>query len=442
MTNKKTCELFSVEGLSSEEVTRIAFESGFCKRNSGKIQPDDFLHYFCNQALNGTVSYNDLAATVEANCGVNASRQAYHQRMGLECVKFFKKVLEIVIKSKHLSERLEKLKGLGRYNRILVQDSTILRLPRRLYKTFSGVKNGDSTVCNARIQGVYDLISRQFISFSIDSYSKNDLSSSLDIPAKQGDLIVRDRGYFSIETIKELQKKGVDVVSRYKHSITIFDIETGEEINLLKYLTKHGSMDKIVLAGNNEKFKLRIIAIPASEETANLRRMKAKKESCSKHPSEELLRLMSWTIFVTTIEDPEITFKTFAKIYGLRWRIENIFKTWKSFFNFDKMHNVSEHQLRVLLMARLIMITFIHHCIYRPLLELIEKRGRTLSMMKLMRYIKSNFNVLIHLVDIEHISVRRIQAIIRYCTYDIRKRNNFETNLAELIWCAEPVISS
>jgi hypothetical protein len=34
-------------------------------------------------------------------------------------------------------------------------------------------------------------------------------------------------------------------------------------------------------------------------------------------------------------------------LYGLRWRIENIFKTWKSNFSFGKVHTVSEQQLRV-----------------------------------------------------------------------------------------------
>jgi IS4 transposase len=38
-------------------------------------------------------------------------------------------------------------------------------------------------------------------------------------------------------------------------------------------------------------------------------------------------------------------------LYGLRWRIENIFKTWKSNFSFGKVHTVSEQQLRVLLTA-------------------------------------------------------------------------------------------
>lgn len=86
-------KLFAVEGLSKEEITALAFETGFCKRKTGKISPADFLLHFCLQSLEGTVSYNDLAAKIEARTGANASRQAYHQRMGSPCVKLFKKFL-------------------------------------------------------------------------------------------------------------------------------------------------------------------------------------------------------------------------------------------------------------------------------------------------------------------------------------------------------------
>ena len=172
-------KLFYIEGLSREEIKQLAFEVGFCQRTSGKIEAPDFLLHFCLQSLEGTVSYNDLAAKIESKTGINASRQAYQQRMGEKCDDFFKKVLEAVMRSKHLPENPEELVGAGKFKRILIQDSTIIRLPLRLFEVFSGVKNAHKSVCNARIQGIYDLISKQFISFSIDPYKKTILRSAL-----------------------------------------------------------------------------------------------------------------------------------------------------------------------------------------------------------------------------------------------------------------------
>ncbi len=86
-------KLFTIEGLSRENITKLAFETGFCIRKSGKIDPSDFLLNLCIHSLEGTVSYNDLAAKLESKTGINASRQAYHQRMGNPCVDLFKKFL-------------------------------------------------------------------------------------------------------------------------------------------------------------------------------------------------------------------------------------------------------------------------------------------------------------------------------------------------------------
>jgi purine-nucleoside phosphorylase len=81
--------MFSKAGLSPEEIISLAYETGFCTRK-GKISPEDFVYSLCRQSMQGTVSYNDLAANMEAKTGVNASAQAYHQRMGPSCVSFFK----------------------------------------------------------------------------------------------------------------------------------------------------------------------------------------------------------------------------------------------------------------------------------------------------------------------------------------------------------------
>ena len=425
-------DLFSVEGLSREEIEKIAFESGFRKRRSGKIEPPDFLIHFCLQSLEGTVSYNDIAARVEAKAGINVSRQAFHQRMNDRCVKFFEKILEIVIASKYCSENITELIASNKFLRIIVQDSTVVRLPLRLFDIFSGVKNAHSAVCNARIQAIYDLISKKFIAFSIDPYSKNDLSVARDISVKSGDLVVRDRGYFTVESTKELKENGADAIFRYKHKTKFFDIESGEEISLLKLLSEYGSIDMMVLMGN-EKCKARILAKPVNEEVANLRRMKAKKESNSKNPSKELLALMSWTIFITTIESSDFTFEMIFKLYALRWRIENIFKTWKSNFNFDKIHNVSKNQLRVLFTARLIMIVFIYQRLFNPLSIEIKKAGKRLSLMKFTLYIRNNIEVIHKILNVHNIDEKTIKALIRFCTYDHRKRENFESQIERIL---------
>lgn len=424
----KTC------GLTPRLILRIAYDTGFCKRASGKIDVPDLLRYFCEESIKGTVSHNDLAAKIQAETGVSVSRQACWERINdTACVDFFKAILEKVMLSKIDSHEGHLLKHGNIFQRILIQDSTIIQLPVRLFEVFSGIKNGHAASCNARIQGIYDLCSGKFIQFSIDPYSKNDLSVAADIPVKPGDLILRDRGYFLLEAIAAFKKEGTDTISRYKHNTTFYDLQTKEKINLLALLQRLGTVDTLVLAGANKDIRLRLLAAPVPEEVANLRRMKAKKEMHST-PSEELLQLMGWSIFITTIENPIITFKYVLALYGLRWRIENIFKTWKSNFSFTKLHNVSVRQLHVLLTARLMMISIFYHKAYGPLsLEILSLSNKQLSLMKFMRYIWQNLALLTKLLNPHLWNTPLLLALSRYCTYEKRKRPHFMTNVDDII---------
>jgi hypothetical protein len=135
---------------------------------------------------------------------------------------------------------------------------------------------------------------------------------------------------------------------------------------------------------------------------------------------------MGWTIFITSLTSSEITIDDFVELYGLRWKIETIFKTWKSHMSFDKIHIVSEIQLRLILISRFIAIMLFYEKIYSPLLQRVcLESTKIVSLMKLMRYISRNFNAIPQLLNAVSGSVKCLRNIERYCTYDKRKRLNF-----------------
>ncbi len=53
--------------------------------------------------------------------------------------------------------------------------------------------------------------------------------------------------------------------------------------------------------------------------------------------------------------------------------------------------------------------------------------------MKFTRYIRKNLEVIYKIIDIQNIEKKTMQAIIRFCTYDHRKRKNFEIQLDQII---------
>ena len=190
------------------------------KRKPKKIDPLEYLTIVCIMSVAGSPSFNNIAAKHSSSYGLSASKQAFSKRTKKECVAFFKLVLALIIKTKLCETRVSGVKLLESYNRVLVQDSTIIRLPLHLFEIFSGVKNAKASVCNARIQGVFDLMSEKFVEFSIDSYSKNDLVAAPQLELCKDDLVLRDRGYFIMDEVQRHIDANAHCIYRFKTGTT------------------------------------------------------------------------------------------------------------------------------------------------------------------------------------------------------------------------------
>lgn len=415
----------------------LAVSSGFYKRPPRKIDACSIVAAICSEAAKGSPSCNDLAASIESSHpGQGPSRQAIHLRMGDPLQTFVHKLLEDLIAGSifgatfHTSKQEDRDRQFGGYQRVLVQDSTIIQLPTHLFEEFSGVSNAHSKVCNARIQATYDLLAQRLIDFSIDPYSKNDQAAAPELSIKAGDLVLRDRGYLLPNEIQRHAEAGADCIYRHKTGTIYLDPESGETIDLPKMLRENDNLDILVLLNNKERTPVRLVSAPVNEETANLRRMKAKKETHGHNPSKAVLELMNWTILITTIAPQKADFQTLLAIYGLRWRIEVIFKAWKSHLKFNNLHRVSKTQMLILLKARLFLITCSTNIVHRTLEgPLWNKYRRSISLLKLIAFLAATpANLLRALAslcrnDSENLAFHK--ALLRYCCYDRRKRKNF-----------------
>jgi len=441
---KKTSQNFfsclAVEGLSKENILELAKRTEFMKRKPKKIDPYDFLGLVCTLAVIDTPSFNSIAAKYSIDYSIPASKQAISKKMKKECLKFFMTILALIINNKLKRTEAKTMLLIKEYTRVLVQDSTLIQLPLRLFDSFSGMRNGSATNCTARIQGVYDILTGSFIDFSIDPYSKNDLLAAPELTICKNDLVLRDRGYFTVDEVERHKVAQAECIYRFKASTTILSPRTGKPIDLVKLLKKKGSVDMEVCLHNEKHTKVRLVAFPVSEDIANRRRANAKnKTNRSKQPSQTVLQLMSWTIFITTISEEKACFEKIFALYSLRWRIEIIFKAWKSHASFAQVHNISDIHLRILLTARFIMIVVFVHYVYNPWIEIIRSHyKRELSLLKIFSYLTSNIDQLFIFL---YFKSNRNQCIaeknlLKYCTYDKRKRLNFNQ-----ILMSEPALS-
>jgi hypothetical protein len=422
------------------DLRQLAKDLKFTKRAPRKIDLLSLLASLCTECLQGSPSCNDLAAQIQTHSGNAPSRQAVSLRLNQAFENILQRLLEMVIREKTAvggSPTAKPTPAFRHYRRVLVQDSTIIQLPSHLFADFSGVANAHASVCNARIQATYNLLDHCLLAVAIDPYSKNDLAAAPELPLQQGDLSLRDRGYLVVDEIQRHREAGADCIYRHKTGTTYLDLQTGQPIDLLALLKNQGQLDLEVLLNNEARTRVRLVTAPVDAETANRRRRKAKIETHGHHPSPAVLALMDWTIFITTIPATLASFKEILAIYGLRWRIEIIFKAWKSHMKFPLLHRVSKLQLAILLKARLLIITACTNLVYGTLERtLLQNYNRRLSLLKFMRFLSKNPTHFIHvfrsltLSDQEHRPLYK--TLMRYCCYDIRKRQNYSETLAAL----------
>lgn len=431
--------LLNSQGVTNQNILDIAYKKGLIKRKR-LITSSDLLYAICVESTQGCASYNDLAMSIDHNSDKSVSKQAVAKKIKHQFQEFMQEIVKIILEKKMKKDQYIEVLRTLRYKRIIIQDSTIIKLPLALYKIFSGVSNGHSKSTNARIQVTYDLISEQFISFSIDTYSKNDIKSAPELQICEGDLVLRDRGYMSYTEIKRHIDSKADCIYRHNFKTQLLDVNTLKPIDLTEMLQQNGNLDLEVRLNNKEQTIVRIVSAPVTKEVADERRRKAKKESSTKNPSQEFLKQLDWSIFIVTIPKDKADFNAILKLYSLRWRIEIIFKSWKSNMNFAKYHNVSETQLYVIVLARFIMAMLFTHYMYAKCKTIIYSHFKKhLSLMKTIKYLANFPNAIIDLFnDLSNsqkgIIGSSIMALKRYCCYESRKKRlNFEQEMAMIL---------
>jgi Transposase DDE domain len=420
-----TNKLFNKCGFDAAYFDELAKKTGLVKRTR-KLTGIDYFYMLLFNSSQKIMSYNTWAATFLNDIKKSVSRQRLHKHFTTKGFQdFFNTLFNDIFNVK--LKVLPIICNLG-FKRILIQDSTIIKLPDFLYHEFSGVSNGTTKVANARIQVATDILSSVFVYQSIDTYTKNDMKASFDLAVEQGDLIIRDRGYFNVKHLNQIMDCKADFITRHHNHITYYT-EQGVKINLFKHLS----------SSTNGKFKVRIgkadaklvwmYTFKVSEELANTRRMQAKKNNGGKRVvTKETLAMLSWAIYITTIDNEQLTFDDLFQIYGLRWRIEIIFKALKSELNLSSIHKVPKSQLCIIIKTRLLAIIIAINLIYQPLSTMYR-----ISLLKLMRFISKNLRDIEKMIIIDEQNFKMndiLKNIIKYCSYDKRKkRKNFEEQM-------------
>jgi DDE family transposase len=368
--------------LQHTDLEALARQARFQQRSTRKIPVLKLVLALVALAAETGLSLERVAAVIALAAGTSYSKQAFHQRLGLPLELFLAQVAATLFNQ--LSRPVQG--WFGSFRRVLLHDSTVEPLPEHLAGAFPGPGNGRKRRYAAlKLQFVCDLLHSQVLHVGLSGFTRNDQAASPDIlkVLQPGDLIIRDLGYFVLKVLEQIGLKGAFFLSRYRHDVSIFDAQTGRPLDLEAQLQPGQPFDRQVLLGT-EKLPVRLVAQPVPEAVANERRRKARTNRDRRlNPSQRKLYLLGWNIFVTNVARAVWPAKALQPIYRLRWRIEIIFKAWKSHLGLRQLNCRTADLLRLSVMTKLLFCIAVYRL--SDALELLGEAKRHVSLLRLAR---------------------------------------------------------
>lgn len=393
-TEESICERNSESDLlfaESLEIESFAKESEFYKRKPKKITASSLFHSFWKMHEKGKNSLEDWAFYLGTQIGQPIHRQSLNERLNEKSVALGKLTLIKVLNLKpqpRTQKISKKLRGkLKIFNRVLLRDSTIQQLPDYLSKLFPGSFSNGKATALARIQALYNFTALKWADFQIGAFTDNDQGAAdcvVDFLLPK-DLLLQDLGYFTLDWIEALIKEQY-LITKWHPSTHLFT-QTNTKIDLSKLLKDKKELDIPVLVGAKHKIPMRLVARDLPKKEAKKRVESAKNDRHSKaNHSEEYYELLKYEIYLTNVSSEDLNAKEIAKLYGLRWYIEILFKSWKSYSNFKKMfkkEKVQVHRVLFTIYALLIQFTYLTTVIYSFIQnEIRQKSSKMLSILK------------------------------------------------------------
>jgi len=372
------------EHLLQLDLVAAARQTGFLRRLPRKIPVPSFVLALVALAAETVLSLERIAAVISLAAHTSYSKQAFHERLGPALQHFLAQVATSLFDRMGLA--IKQQGWFRAFQRVLLQDSTVEPLPEHLADLFPGPGNGrQRRYASLKIQFICDLLSAKTLHVSLSGFTRNDQAASPDILklVRRGDLIIRDLGYFVLKVLEKIDLAYAFFLTRYHHGVNLYDAATGAPIDLAKRLRPGQCLDHDVLLGR-EKIRVRLVAHPVPEAVANQRRRQARTNRDRRlHPTPERLYLLGWNIFVTNVPRTLWPAKALQPIYRLRWRIEIIFKAWKSHLGLRQLNCRTAPLLSLSVLTKLLFCIIVYQLCNS--LELLGDYHQHVSLLRLAR---------------------------------------------------------
>jgi len=349
--------------LGALDVEALARRSGFLHRRPRKVPMADLAIAVVAAGAETLLSLERVAHWIGLAAHTSYSKQAFHKRLGPSIEPFLCELTTHLFGS--FVAPLRCGGWLRPFKRVLLHDSTLQAVPEQFCEAFAGPANHRSkTQAALKIQCVSDLLQGRIVHLSLSGFRRNDQAAAADILklVRAGDLILRDLGYFSLGVLARLNALGAFFVTRWRRDLMLRDPRSDKLINLAQRLQKEARFDAQVWVGRL-RLPMRLVALAVPQEVANLRRHRARTNRDRRlKPDRQDLALMNWNIFLTNVDQTLWPAQVLAQVYRLRWRVESIFKTWKSHLGLRHLNCHSVDLLRLSALSKLLFCASVVGC--------------------------------------------------------------------------------
>lgn len=337
------------------QIEKLAKETGFMKRKT-KLKPEYFfLLCSCLGESIGEKSLVELCAQLCSTFDVELTAEGLNQRFNSNAVEFLKKMYQSIFKNQlplpFVENRL--------FNRIRILDSTSFNLPTE-YTDYEGASGS-----GVKIQLEYELYQGNFLHLLVQEGKESDSKYCKVIrdSIQPGDLCLRDLGYFSVENLIDINKKGGYYLSRLKNNMGLYHQNKDgkwDQIDLVK-VTEELKRGEIMELDNirigywvKDPLITRVVITKLTEEQEAKRQLLLNKKRRKGKKPLSAQKNISVNIYVTNIPQSMAKKEEIHPLYTLRWQIEILFKTWKSLFEIHRVKQMKKERFECHLYGTLI----------------------------------------------------------------------------------------
>lgn len=256
---------------------------------------------------------------------------SWYERFTPELVEFLRLCVTHAIEqlaqeqNKVLSEKLAKFKD------VLIQDSTIIRLHKSLAKKFPAARSR-TVAAGVKVSMLVSAVANSPKSIGIFAERTNELKTLRIGPWIKDRILLIDLGFFKHQLFARIKDNGGYFVSRLKASsdpliVEVHNVCRGNNIDVKgKYISE-------ILS----KLKRQILDVEVEIS------FKRRKYNGKEKLDTERFRLVAifneeeekYHVYLTNILNEDLDPEDVAKLYGVRWDIELIFKELKSRYDLD-----------------------------------------------------------------------------------------------------------